>query len=74
MSPRAPVAQLDRATGFEPVGRGFDSLRARHFFLDHHTASTKLRAIFRRRPMLVLSRIGASSLQVLVDRVLICYA
>src|SRR5204862_4952227 len=25
----APVAQLDRATGFEPVGRGFDSLRAR---------------------------------------------
>ena len=26
----APVAQLDRATGFEPVGRGFDSLRARH--------------------------------------------
>jgi hypothetical protein len=24
----APVAQLDRATGFEPVGRGFDSLRA----------------------------------------------
>ena len=26
---RAPVAQLDRATGFEPVGRGFESLRAR---------------------------------------------
>src|SRR4029450_1964412 len=25
----APVAQLDRATVFEPVGRGFDSLRAR---------------------------------------------
>ena len=24
----APVAQMDRATGFEPVGRGFDSLRA----------------------------------------------
>ena len=24
----APVAQLDRAAGFEPVGRGFDSLRA----------------------------------------------
>ena len=24
----APVAQLDRATGFEPVGRGFESLRA----------------------------------------------
>ena len=24
----ALVAQLDRATGFEPVGRGFESLRA----------------------------------------------
>jgi hypothetical protein len=27
---RAPVAQLDRAIGFEPIGRGFESLRARH--------------------------------------------
>ena len=26
---RAPVAQLDRAIGFEPIGRGFESLRAR---------------------------------------------
>jgi hypothetical protein len=26
----APVAQMDRATGFEPVGRGFDPLRAHH--------------------------------------------
>jgi hypothetical protein len=26
---RAPVAQVDRAAGFEPVGRGFESLRAR---------------------------------------------
>ena len=26
--PCAPVAQLDRAAGFEPVGRGFESLRA----------------------------------------------
>ena len=25
----APVAQLDRAIGFEPIGRGFESLRAR---------------------------------------------
>ena len=25
---RAPVAQLDRATGFEPVGRRFESCRA----------------------------------------------
>ena len=28
----APVAQPDRATGFEPVGREFESLRARQFF------------------------------------------
>ena len=28
---RAPVAQLDRANGFEPLGWGFKSLRARHF-------------------------------------------
>src|SRR5579862_4003326 len=26
----APVAQLDRASGFEPEGREFESLRARH--------------------------------------------
>ena len=26
----APVAQLDRASGYEPEGRGFESLRARH--------------------------------------------
>ena len=25
----APVAQLDRVTGYEPVGRGFESLTAR---------------------------------------------
>jgi hypothetical protein len=29
MSPAAPVAQPDRAIGFEPIGRGFESLRAR---------------------------------------------
>ncbi len=28
----APVAQLDRATGYEPVGRAFESLRAHHKF------------------------------------------
>ena len=32
MACRAPVAQLDRAPGFEPVGRRFKSLRAHHFF------------------------------------------
>ena len=26
----APVAQLDRATGYEPVGRAFESLRVHH--------------------------------------------
>ena len=26
----APVAQLDRASGYEPEGRGFESLRAHH--------------------------------------------
>ena|GEM_PF-1359230 len=26
----ALVAQLDRVTGYEPVGQGFESLRARH--------------------------------------------
>ena len=29
----ASVAQLDRASGFEPEGREFESLRARHIFL-----------------------------------------
>src|SRR5215813_7696338 len=28
----APLAQLDRATGYEPVGREFESLRAHHLF------------------------------------------
>jgi hypothetical protein len=29
--PFAPVAQLDRAPGYEPGGRGFEFLRAHHF-------------------------------------------
>ena len=28
---QAPVAQLDRVIGFEPIGREFESLRARHY-------------------------------------------
>jgi hypothetical protein len=28
----APLAQLDRASGYEPEGREFESLRARHVF------------------------------------------
>ncbi len=31
MGQRAPVAQLDRATDFESVGREFESLRAHQF-------------------------------------------
>ena len=30
---KAPVAQLDRVADFESVGRGFESLRARHLQL-----------------------------------------
>ena len=30
----APVAQLDRASGYEPEGREFESLRAHHFPLE----------------------------------------
>ena len=33
ISVAAPVAQLDRASGFEPEGREFESLRARQFLL-----------------------------------------
>ncbi len=29
----APLAQLDRASGYEPEGREFESLRAHHPFL-----------------------------------------
>ena len=32
----APVAQLDRVPGFEPGGREFESLRARHLALHLH--------------------------------------
>ena len=31
ISVTAPVAQLDRASGFEPEGREFESLRAHHY-------------------------------------------
>ena len=30
----APLAQLDRASGYEPEGREFESLRAHHLFND----------------------------------------
>ena len=31
-----PIAQLDRVTGYEPVGRGFESLWARQVFLSKY--------------------------------------
>jgi len=30
----APLAQLDRASGYEPEGREFESLRAHHHFIN----------------------------------------
>jgi hypothetical protein len=38
--PYAPVAQLDRAPGYEPGGREFESLRA------HHISSVYARSKF----------------------------
>lgn len=43
------VAQLDRVTGYEPVGRGFESLQARHCGDSIQVASLKspiIRAFF----------------------------
>ena len=36
VSVSAPLAQLDRASGYEPEGREFESLRAHHIFPLHH--------------------------------------
>ena len=41
---RAPVAQLDRASGYEPEGRVFESLRAHHKNTDL-LLTTKVRRI-----------------------------
>ena len=39
----APVAQLDRVTGYEPVGRGFESLLAHQVTCsDWHSTSYNL--------------------------------
>ena len=32
----APVAQLDRVIGYEPIGQEFESLRVRHFLSKKH--------------------------------------
>ena len=37
MDQPAPVAQLDRACGYEPQGREFESLRARHWWKELKT-------------------------------------
>ena len=40
---RAPVAQLDRASGLQPEGRGFESLPACHWFLCLRWSSERIR-------------------------------
>ena len=40
---RAPVAQLDRVAGFEPVGWGFESLRAYDRDAEHPFCEFRLR-------------------------------
>jgi hypothetical protein len=44
----APLAQLDRASGYEPEGREFESLRAHHLFNDlGHRAKNPLGSCLR---------------------------
>ena len=40
----APLAQLDRASGYEPEGREFESLRARHFTRFSESSRSKARS------------------------------
>ena len=50
----APIAQLDRVTGFEPVGREFESLWARHIpplFLSHANPHALSLLIQRAKPL-----------------------
>src|SRR5579872_1040668 len=54
-SKSAPLAQLDRASGYEPEGREFESLRAHHFFpsggpLNTSRAARSSRRLRRRQP------------------------
>src|SRR5271170_2834030 len=39
----APLAQLDRASGYEPEGREFESLRAHHIFRSIHAEPRRCR-------------------------------
>lgn len=41
----APLAQLDRASGYEPEGREFESLRARHFLFEIRGCAPRLRQL-----------------------------
>src|SRR5712691_11212441 len=47
---RAPLAQLDRASGYEPEGREFESLRARHLFSTEKIRFLILSCAARRQP------------------------
>ena len=63
----APVAQLDRASGFEPEGREFESLRARHPYRgslthDHQVGGTERRLASRARFPAPALRYAAASL------------
>src|SRR5215472_15085485 len=44
----APLAQLDRASGYEPEGREFESLRARHLSFPSFTYTTFSFPVLRR--------------------------
>ena len=54
----APVAQLDRVFGYEPKGRGFESLSARHAAASQLLAAALLLSIYKmqRRFKLILER------------------
>ena len=42
----APVAQLDRVFGYEPKGRGFESLLAYHFSCGKQAISSEIACFF----------------------------
>ena len=50
----APLAQLDRASGYEPEGREFESLRARHLSLTLGSTYQQSLAILRTTKILVV--------------------
>src|SRR5437867_2322456 len=63
---RAPVAQLDRASGFEPAGRRFNSCRAHHLpTLSSSTADSSAEPGLRYEILLRYSKLCRSSLKLL---------